>query len=564
MPDAAMFLPSQPPPNGERGLIAELRRTMGRLDLALGLIREALVLVDAGGHVIWSNAAFDLLVGKKRLELLGASLQSILPLNHVGERILTIEQTRGVNQKSGLLNAILSEMPLRALEVAWYPVLTEEPNPMMFSFRDVSDRLTLANQAMKCPVTGLLNRRGLLERIHTSLRHLSRQPGLVTLLYCDLNHFKEVNDLHGHHLGDRLLMEVGQRLRENVRPGDVVGRIGGDEFVVLALEIHSDIEAIQWAERLHAGLTVPWHTGGTMIIPRMSMGIASTADPEMSVDELLRRSDLAMYAAKSTPHRSIALFDQHLEELADLENLIRRRLEAVLKADQLGVDYQPIVSLESGSLIGLEALARLPADEGGWIMPIDFIPVAERTGQIHLVGDMVLGRSLEVLRGLGSIHQTISIAINVSPLQLSEEGLATRVIQMAAKQQVPLSCLVLEVTESPLMDRQQKAVRELQHLRDCGCRIFLDNFGTGYSSMFRLAKLPIDGIKIDRSFVARMLTDPRSSLLVSSMIRLARDLELDVIAEGIEDEAQVHALLAMGCGKGQGFLFGPPGPFPDV
>lgn len=561
MPDTPPLPPSHPP-EGEQGLVAELRRTLGRLDSALGQIREALVLVDAAGQVIWSNAAFDGLVGKRRLEILGAGLHRILPLNHVGEPILTIEQTRGANQNSGMLNAILSELPLHALEVEWHPVLTEEPNPLMFSFRDVSDRLALATQAMKCSVTGLLNRRGLLERIQTSLHHLRRQPGLVTLLFCDLNHFKQVNDLYGHHVGDRLLIEVGQRLRANIRPEDVAGRIGGDEFVVLAIDINSKEEAIQWAGRLHTGLTTPWHDEGKTIKPRLSMGIALTADPEISVDELLRRSDLAMYSAKASPTASVALFDPQLDEQVKRESLIRCRLQTVLEADQLCVDYQPIVDLVNGSMIGFEALARFPAEEGVSILPSEFIPVAENTGLIHRISDKVLSRCLEELSGLGTGRQAMSISINVSPLQLSHEGLATKMIKMAEKLHVPLSYLVLEVTESPLIDRPQNAMRELGHLRDCGCRVYLDDFGTGYSSMSWLAQLPIDGIKIDRSFVTGLLTDPRSSLLVATMIRLARDLELDVIAEGVEEEAQVDALLAMGCTKGQGYLFGPPAPFP--
>lgn len=562
MPDPAAFPPGQPP-EGERGLIAELRRTLGRLDSALGQIRESLVLVDATGQVIWSNAAFDELVGTRRIDILGASLHSLLPLNHRGEPILTIAQTQGTNQNSGLLNTILSEQPLRALEVEWHPVLSEEPNPLMFSFRDVSDRLALATQAMRCPVTGLLNRRGLLERVETALLHLRRQPGLVSLLFCDLNHFKEINDLYGHHVGDRLLIEVAQRLRANVRPEDVVGRIGGDEFVVLGLDIPGEVEAIHWAERLLRGLTVPWQTEGKQITPRLSMGIALTAEPEMSVDELLRRADLAMYAAKGTPNSSIALFDQQLDAQANREALIKRRLESVLQADQLRVTYQPIVSLANGTAIGFEALARLPADGGVEFQPIEFIPVAEKCGLIDLIGDAVLSRSLEALRRPRADEPKISISINVSPRQISQEGLATRVIERASKLRVPLSHLVFEVTESPLIDRPQKAMHELEQLRECGCRVYLDDFGTGYSSMSWLAQLPIDGIKIDRSFIAGLLTDPRSALLVSSMISLARDLELDVIAEGVEEEAQVDVLLAMGCGKGQGFLYGPPAPFPS-
>ena len=561
MPESPSLPPSHPP-EGELELVAELRRTLGRLDSALGQIREALVLVDAAGQVIWSNAAFDGLVGKRRLEILGASLHRVLPLNHVGEPILTIEQTRGANQNSGMLNAILSELPLQALEVEWHPVLTEEPNPLMFSFRDVSNRLALATQAMRCSVTGLLNRRGLLERIQTSLHHLRRQPGLVTLLFCDLNHFKQINDLYGHHVGDRLLIEIGQRLRANIRPEDVVGRIGGDEFVVLAIDVDSREEAIQWANRLHTKITAPWHDEGKTITPRLSIGIALTADPEISVDELLCNSDLAMYSAKASPTASVALFDPQLDEQVKRESLIRSRLQTVLEADQLCVNYQPIINMVNGSMIGFEALARFPAEEGVSILPSEFIPVAENAGLIHRISDIVLSHCLEELSGLSKGLQAMSISINMSPLQLSQEGLATKIIQMAKKLQVPLSYLVLEVTESPLIDRPQSAIRELGHLRDCGCRVYLDDFGTGYSSMSWLAQLPIDGIKIDRSFVTGLLTDPRSSLLVATMVRLARDLELDVIAEGVEEEAQVDALLAMGCTKGQGYLFGAPAPFP--
>ena len=481
----------------------------------------------------------------------------------MGEPILTIEQTRGVNQNSGMLNAILSELPLQALEVEWHPVFTEEPNPLMFSFRDVSNRLALATQAIRCLVTGLLNRRGLLERIQTSLHHLRRQPGLVTLFFCDLNHFKQVNDLYGHHVGDRLLIEVGQRLRANIRPEDVVGRIGGDEFVVLSIDIDSKEKAIQWAERLYEELSTPWHDEDKTITPLLSIGIALTADPEISVDELLCRSDLAMYSAKASPTASVALFDSQLDEQVKRESLIRCRLQTVLEADQLCVDYQPIVDLVNGSMIGFEALARFPAEEGVSILPSEFIPVAENMGLIHRVSDKVLNSCLEELSGLGTGRQAMSISINVSPLQLSQEGLATKMIQMAEKLHVPLSYLVLEVTESPLIDRPQNAMRELGHLRDCGCRVYLDDFGTGYSSMSWLAQLPIDGIKIDQSFVTGLLTDPRSSLLVATMVRLARDLELDVIAEGVEEEAQVDALLAMGCTKGQGYLFGAPAPFPE-
>ena len=251
-------MPEASTPNDETALVVELRRTLGRLDSALGQISEGLVLVNAIGQVLWTNASFDKFVGKSRLEILGVDLHGILPLNIVGEPILTLEQTRGGLLKTVFVTVILSDDPVHALEIEWRPVVTEVPNPLMFSFRDVSARisfdelqqksqqieekwlstskkyidlqskqLALAAKVMKCPVTGLPNRRGLRARIAIALKQLRRRPGLVTLLFCDLNRFKEVNDSYGHQVGDELLIELGKRLQSTLRPEDVLARLGG-------------------------------------------------------------------------------------------------------------------------------------------------------------------------------------------------------------------------------------------------------------------------------------------------------------------------------------------------
>jgi diguanylate cyclase (GGDEF)-like protein len=532
-------------------------------------------------------------VGKTRLEILGVDLHSLLPLSTIEEPILSIEQTRGGLLKTGFVTAILSEEPVHALEIEWRPVVTEVPNPLMFSFRDVSARisfdelqqksqqieekwlktnqryldlqskqLALAAKVMKCPVTGLPNRRGLRSRMAAALRQLRRNPGSVTLLFCDLNRFKEVNDLYGHQVGDELLIEVGKRLQSTLRPEDVLARLGGDEFVVLSCDIPTPMAAVQVAERLQAVLSVPWAVQGYLITPSMSVGIAATEDPELTVDELLRRADLAMYAAKSSSERSITIFDHVIDEQVKRGILIKRQLQDAIDSDLLRVDFQPIVSLKTRQSAGFEALTRIRDFEGGWISPIDFIPVAESVGLIDPMGDLVLRRCLEVLRLFGHLSDDLVISINISPLQVCRAGLAARVVALAEQAQVDLTGLAIEVTESVLIDRPQEAMRELQSLRAVGCRVYLDDFGTGYSSMSWLAQLPIDAIKIDRSFIAGLLTDPRRSLVVASMIRLSRDLGLDVIAEGVEQEGQAQALLEMGCCKAQGFLFGHPAPFP--
>ena len=587
-------MPEASTPNDETTLVVELRRTLGRLDSALGQIREGLVLVNAIGQVLWTNASFDKFIGKSRLEILGEDLHGILPLNIVGEPILTIEQTRGGLLETVFVTVILSDDPVHALEIEWRPVVTEVPNPLMFSFRDVSARisfdelqqksqqieekwlstskkyidlqskqLALAAKVMKCPVTGLPNRRGLRARIAIALQQLRRKPGLVTLLFCDLNRFKEVNDSYGHQVGDELLIELGKRLQSTLRPEDVLARLGGDEFVVLSPDVPTPMAAVRLAERLQALVSKPWISQDYSITPSMSVGIASTDDPEVTVDELLRRADLAMYAAKGSDERSVTIYDNVIDTQVRRGVLVKRQLQSAIDSDLLKVDFQPIVDLKSRDSIGFEALVRIRDCEGAWMSPIEFIPVAESVGLIDQMGDLVLRRCLAVLKLTKNIAPDLVIAINISPLQVCREGLAGRMIAIAERYEIDLARLAVEVTESVLIDRPRTAINELSTLRAAGCRVYLDDFGTGYSSMSWLSQLPIDAIKIDRSFTAGLLNDPRRRVVVDSMIRLSLDLGLDVIAEGVELEAQAEALLAMGCLKGQGFLFGHPAPFPQ-
>ena len=587
-------MPEASTPNDETTLVVELRRTLGRLDSALGQIREGLVLVNAIGQVLWTNASFDKFIGKSRLEILGEDLHGILPLNIVGEPILTIEQTRGGLQETVFVTVILSDDPVHALEIEWRPVVTEVPNPLMFSFRDVSARisfdelqqksqqieekwlstskkyidlqskqLALAAKVMKCPVTGLPNRRGLRARIAIALQQLRRKPGLVTLLFCDLNRFKEVNDSYGHQVGDELLIELGKRLQSTLRPEDVLARLGGDEFVVLSPDVPTPMAAVRLAERLQALVSKPWISQDYSISPSMSVGIASTDDPEVTVDELLRRADLAMYAAKGSDERSVTIYDNVIDTQVRRGVLVKRQLQSAIDSDLLKVDFQPIVDLKSRDSIGFEALVRIRECEGAWMSPIEFIPVAESVGLIDQMGDLVLRRCLAVLKLTKNIAPDLVIATNISPLQVCREGLAGRMIAIAERYEIDLARLAVEVTESVLIDRPRTAINELSTLRAAGCRVYLDDFGTGYSSMSWLSQLPIDAIKIDRSFTAGLLNDPRRRVVVDSMIRLSLDLGLDVIAEGVELEAQAEALLAMGCLKGQGFLFGHPAPFPQ-
>ena len=339
---------------------------------------------------------------------------------------------------------------------------------------------------------------------------------------------------------------------------------GGDEFVVLSPGVPTPMAAVRLAERLQALVSKPWISQDYSITPSMSVGIASTDDPEVTVDELLRRADLAMYAAKGSDERSITIYDNVIDAQVRRGVLIKRQLQSAIDGDLLKVDFQPIVDLKSRDSIGFEALVRIRDFEGAWMAPIEFISVAESVGLIDQMGDLVLRRCLAALKLTENTAPDLVIAINISPLQVCREGLAGRMIAIAERHEVDLGRLALEVTESVLIDRPRTAINELNTLRAVGCRIYLDDFGTGYSSMSWLSQLPIDAIKIDRSFTAGLLNNPRRRVVVESMIRLSLDLGLDVFAEGVELEAQAEALLAMGCLKGQGFLFGHPAPFPQL
>ena len=577
--------------NDQRKLVIELRRSMGRLEAALGTISDALVITSCEGRVLWCNASYARLVERTPQSVLGESIYDQLPRDCDSAPLLNPELVLASGKQGGHFTKVLHRNALHAIEIEWKPIRSERLRPLIFCFRDVSallsyeqlrveadrierrrqqtenlnralelERLALATKVMECPVTGLPNRRGLNVSIRAALKAQRENGGRISILFCDLNSFKEINDLHGHQIGDELLVEIGRRLQRSLRVGDILSRLGGDEFVVLTMGIFDEGDALQLAMRLNDAVGQTWSLEDRTIRPSMSIGITISDDPDISADELIRRADLAMYEAKTSGDQHISFYHSSIDKKVKKNIHLRHQLERAIQHEAMFLAYQPIVRLGDRIVVGLEALLRLGAIASPIATPSEFIPLAERTALILPIGRWVISAALKRLHQLRAEGSEVTMAINVSPLQLKESGLSDYFLSQTERCGVDPAWTVIEVTESILIEHPDLATSELRRLRKAGVKVHLDDFGTGYSSMSWLARLPIDTIKVDRSFISDFLHDHRKAVVLEAMIRLSHDLGLGLIAEGIETTEQHAGLLAMGCVQGQGFLFGRPEP----
>jgi diguanylate cyclase (GGDEF)-like protein/PAS domain S-box-containing protein len=406
--------------------------------------------------------------------------------------------------------------------------------------------------AFQDPLTGLANR----QLFNDQLAQAMRRPrhDAVDVILLDLDDFKEVNDIHGHHAGDQMLVETARRLRSCVRPNDTVGRLGGDEFVVLLTNV-ADPGAV--AERIMETLNATVNIGGAQLKPSLSLGLASMSETTMEPSDLLRQADVAMYAAKSGGKNRYMRFRPQMLKVLAQRNDMEAGLRVAVLHGEVKVQYQPVVSAGSGREVQLEALARWERD-GEFIPPGQFIPVAERSGLISDLGNSVMARACVELQPWLAADKSRSLSFNVSGGQLHEHDFADVALRIASSCRVDPAQLVLEVTESVFLDPGSQVIDQLKQLRRARMRVALDDFGTGYSSLGRLQHLPVDSVKIDGSFVSMVRTGAEKLPLLSSMINMAHGLGLSVTAEGIETPAQAEYLMDLGCDFLQGYLFSRP------
>lgn len=410
----------------------------------------------------------------------------------------------------------------------------------------------LRAMAFQDQLTGLANR----QLFNDQLAQAMRRPRhtAVDVILLDLDDFKEVNDIHGHHAGDQMLIETARRLRSCVRPNDTVGRLGGDEFVVLLTNV-ADPAAV--AERIMDTLNVPVNIGGAHLKPSLSLGLASMSETTMEPSDLLRQADVAMYAAKAGGKNRYMRFRPEMLKVLAQRNDMEARLRVAVLHGEVKVQYQPVVATGSGREVQLEALARWERD-GEFIPPGQFIPMAERSGLISDLGNSVMARACVELQPWLAADKSRSLSFNVSGGQLHEQDFADVALRIASSCRVDPGQLVLEVTESVFLDPGSQVIDQLKHLRRARMRVALDDFGTGYSSLGRLQDLPVDSVKIDGSFVSMVRTGAEKLPLLSSMITMAHALDLSVTAEGIETPAQAEYLMDLGCDFLQGYLFSRP------
>ncbi|MGY1591554.1 putative bifunctional diguanylate cyclase/phosphodiesterase [Geodermatophilus sp. SYSU D00708] len=417
----------------------------------------------------------------------------------------------------------------------------------------------LRHQAFHDGLTGLANRALFRDRLQHALQLHRRDLRPVSVVFLDLDDFKVVNDTLGHATGDQLLVRVAERLRDAVRIGDTVARLGGDEFAVL-LEDGADTSAT--TTRLLEALRGPVSVGGRSLSVRASVGVSTlgASDATVDVDELLVRSDLAMYAAKRAGKDQVVAYTSGLNLLEVEEGELRERVRVAVAEREVTLEYQPIVELGTHRVVALEALARWRPD-GVEVGPDVFVPVVERTGLIDELTVQLLGEACARVAGWSADRGApVAVHVNVAPSSLAAPTFVATVGELVARHGLAPGQLVLELTERGLLPDPEAAERVLTRLRALGVGVCLDDFGVGQSSLARLRTLPLDSVKIDRSFLERSDSDPRAATLLGAVLRLARDIGLPVVAEGVERPGQLATLRGLGCPRAQGYLLGRPVP----
>ena len=417
----------------------------------------------------------------------------------------------------------------------------------------------LGHQALHDSLTGLPNRALVLDRAEQLLASNRRHPDRVAAaLYVDIDGFKTVNDTYGHAAGDHVLTVVGQRLQRATREHDTVGRLGGDEFVVLVESTTRDASPTTTAARLIEELREPIQLPGGDRSVTISASIGIALGQRDSADELLRDADFALYEAKTLGKDRYALFEQRMQTAAEGRAGLETDLGTALEQKQFFLQYQPIFDLTTQKILGLEALVRWRHPTRGIVPPDAFIPIAEQSGLIAGIGRWVLREACRQLAVWQASGDHIGISVNVSAYQLDRDGLAEDVARALAESGVEPGSLTLEITESTLMHDVQAAARRLDELKALGVRLAIDDFGTGYSSLAYLRQFPVDALKIDRSFISNVATSEGAGAIIHALVQLGKTLNIETLAEGIEDDAQLRELQREQCDHGQGFLFARP------
>jgi diguanylate cyclase (GGDEF)-like protein/PAS domain S-box-containing protein len=534
---------------------------------------EGMIVTDAAQRILRVNRAFSAITGFAAGEALGGTPRMLLSEEH--DESFQRKMWRAVEQERYWQGELRFRHKSGRLYPVWQSISAVvapegHVSHYVIAFSDVTQRKEaeekIRNLAFFDPLTQLPNRRLLIDRLGHALAAAARHHRHGALLFLDFDHFKLLNDTEGHDAGDLLLVEIARRLRACVRQIDTVARLGGDEFVVLLEDLGGSEEAAAGhaevvGRKILESVAQPFQLRGREFLGTMSIGISLFDDSHPSVDELLKRADVAMYQAKSGGRNQVCFFDPAMQESLMARAGMEAELRRVIAEGQLVLHYQPQFD-DRYRIIGAEALLRWQHPLRGLVPPAEFIPLAEETGLIIPIGNWVLETACAQLRKWqeNAATRDLILAVNVSPRQFHQPGFVDNVRGILERSGADPARLKLELTESVIVDDVEDTIEKMKALKAIGIGFSMDDFGTGYSSLSYLRQLPLDQLKIDRSFINEVDSNAGDAEIVKSIIAMAQALGLDVIAEGVEKEAQHRFLDSNDCNAYQGFLFGRPVP----
>ncbi|MEM6640862.1 MAG: EAL domain-containing protein [Pseudomonadota bacterium] len=437
----------------------------------------------------------------------------------------------------------------------------ELPRAMAYATERKAAEMRLKHLASYDQLTQLANRQEFCTQLEKACARADRHDTMVALMMIDLDHFKILNDTHGHHAGDELLKSVADKLRDGIRAGDTAARLGGDEFAVILEDIPHDKSVMRWTRQFVNALREPVTVGDTPYSISASIGGALYPAHGRTVDELLRCADMAMYDVKRRGRGNHALYDQRMHERRERHYDLETALRPAIAREELVPYFQPKISLADGSLVGMEALCRWERADGEVVEPCEFLPIARRAGLMNEVGGLMLRAVCRQIREWrDNDGPVVPVSINADAQEIGAPTFATRVINHLKRAKLSPRLLTVEITETTLVEPSQACLENLDMLRRSGVRIELDDFGAGHATFNYLRQFPLDALKLDRSLISGLNNEPQCETIVRAMISLGDELGLDVVAEGIETPAQLHTLRQIGCRAGQGKFISKPIP----